>query len=68
MDANDALRKALAECRTELLVIERETMDAYAAAYGDSVGLHWGHVGDANRLLADLKAIRRYWATNTVAK
>jgi len=70
-DAHKELLKALSECKSELRAIESQTSDAYAEAYGPSRyeyrKIDWGHVGDANRLLADLKDIRRYWIPNTVA-
>ena len=70
MNAREALRLALSECRTELTAIEKELAIAWGRTYDvpPSQKVDWGHVGDANRLLADLKDIRRYWVTNTVAK
>ena len=64
--AHKELLKALSECRSELRAIESQTSDAYAEAYGPCK-IDWGHVGDANRLLADLKDIRRYWVADTMA-
>ena len=71
-DAHMELLKVLSECKDELRTIDAKTTDTYAATFGPTGyeyrKVDWGHVGDAKRLLADLKDIRRYWAPNTVAK
>ena len=70
--AHKELLKVLSQCHSELRAIETQTRDTYSDACGTSRfeyrKLDWGHVGDANRLLADLKDIRSYWVPNTVAK
>jgi len=71
-EAHRELLKVLSECHNELKAIEMQAQRAYEAACGTTNyeyrRIDWGHVGDAKRLLADLKDIRRHWAPNMVAK
>jgi len=67
-EAHKELLKVLSQCDGELRNITERTRQEYADACGPSKfeyrKIDWGHVGDAKRLLADLKDIRKYWASD----
>ena len=71
-DAHKKLLKVLSQCSSELRAVQTRTRDEYADACSPSKveyrKIDWGHVGDAKRLLADLRDIRSYWVPNTVAR